>query len=211
VPFDLGSMTANFPITAAPQGQGPTTITATLGGVSQAVTLTVAPRPITLVALQLSSTIISQGQQANGTVTLSGPAPAGATIALSSSAPAVANVPPSVPAAPGASTSQTFPITTSSIGSAVITATFGNSITATVTVVKTKEKEKEKEKLEKPENEKFAIDKAITIDKVREIHFAPLLPMPTLIAAGNGVAGGQAAIGRAFIRADERPPIPPPG
>jgi len=210
-------MTANFPIAAAPQGQGSATITATLGGVSQAVTLTVAPRPVTLVSLQISPAIVTSGAATTGTITLSGAAPAGAAIAVSSGNTAVATVPASVPA--GGATTVNFTITTVSVGTAVITATFGNSLTAVVTAVKTKEKDKDKDKdkekekekddfKERKEFEKLVVKEA---EKVREVHFGALLSVPGSTAVGNGLARSQATNGRAFIRADERRLIAPPG
>lgn len=198
VGFNVGFTSASFPITATPQGLGSTTITATLGTVSLPVTLTVAPRRVTLATLRISPAIVALGVATTGVITLSGAAPAGASIALSSSNAAVATVPPSVPA--GGATTVSFTVTTGAVGVAVITATFGNSLTATVTVVKTKEKDKDNE------------EKARLREKVRDVLMrGALMSTTSLAAAGDVNGGGQAANGRAFIRADERPPIAPPG
>jgi len=204
VPFNLGFTSASFPITAAPQGQGQTTITATLGA-SQAMTVTVAQRPVTLTNLQITPAIVARGFATTGTITLSGAAPAGAAISLGSSNTAVVTVPASVSAA-GATTVK-FTITTVSLGTAVITATFGNSLTETVTVVKTKDKDKDKDKDKEKET---VIDKITNVEKIREVVALPASSMPGATRIGSGI-GGQAANGRAFIRPDERPVIAPPG
>jgi hypothetical protein len=216
VPFPLGSTSATFPITAAAQGQGLTTITAALGGVSLTIAVTVAQRPVTIFALQISPAIIAVGQAATGTITLTGPAPAGAAIALTSSNTAVATVPASAPA--DGATTVNFAIATVSPGTAVITATFGNSQTATVTAVKTKDKDKDKDK-DKELRKEFAKEKEFDkvrgkesfVEKARDvIAREALLSTPSSTAVGNGIGGGQAANGRAFIRTDERPLIAPP-
>ena len=144
IAVNTGFTSASFPITGTPTGQGQTTITVTLAGVSRQAPLTVSARPVTVVNLVIAPSIISQGAATTGIVTLSGAAPAGSSISLNSSNPAIAAVPLSI-AASGATTVNVT-ITTAAVGTAVITATFGNSFTATVSVVKTKEKEKEKEK-----------------------------------------------------------------
>jgi hypothetical protein len=73
------------------------------------------PPPVALSSLTLNPTTVTGGDSSTGTVTLSGPAPAGgAQVALSSSDTSVATVPSSVTVAAGA-TSATFTVATSAV------------------------------------------------------------------------------------------------
>jgi hypothetical protein len=86
----------------------------------------------TVTALTLNPTSVSGGRNSTGTVTLSGPAPAGgATVALSSSNPAVATIPaPSSVTVAAAATSATFTLNSQPVSantSATISATYNNS------------------------------------------------------------------------------------
>jgi hypothetical protein len=214
ITFTTGATSASFPITGAAQGS--TTITATLGTDTRTVTLTVAQRPTTLVALLISPSLVAAGTATTGTISLSQPAPQSMVISLSSSNTNVASVPAAVSATPGA-TSVGFTINTGAAGTATITATFGNSVQAPVTAVKTKDKEKEKDKekdkeitkeiSKEKEREKVTLEKLITIEQT------PLRPLPraTAMVNGTGDSGAQFANARAFIRSDERPEIPLPG
>jgi photosystem II stability/assembly factor-like uncharacterized protein len=97
------------------------TISGTYGGVTRSAVLTVtAP---TLSSVSLNPAGVSGGTSSIGTVTLSGPAPAGgAGIVLSSSDAAIAVVPPGVTVAPGA-TSTMFTVSTSACASGTVTIT----------------------------------------------------------------------------------------
>lgn len=93
----------------------------------------------TLSTLTLNPASVTAGTSSQGTVTLTGAAPAGgASVSLSSSNPAVASVPPSVTVQPGA-TSAAFTITTALVSattSVTISASLdGVSNTAGLTVV----------------------------------------------------------------------------
>jgi hypothetical protein len=106
---------------------------------SNAATLTVAPPLPTITSLTLNPTNVIGGVQSSiGTVTLSGPAPAGgAQVLLSSSNPS-AGVPASV-TVPAGATSATFTVSTSTVlisTSATISATYNNTTkTATLGVL----------------------------------------------------------------------------
>jgi|GEM_PF-475013 len=95
------------------------------------------PSPTTVSSLTLNPATVTAGNSSQGTVTLSGPAPAGgAVVNLLSSNTTVATVPPSVTVAAGA-TSATFTVTTSAVAastSVTISATYGSTRTATLTV-----------------------------------------------------------------------------
>src|SRR6266403_2186132 len=108
---------------------------------SNAATLTVTPPPLpTVSSLTLNPTSVVGGlQSSTGTVTLSGPAPAGgATVMLSSSNTTVARVPSSV-TVPAGATSATFTVNTSGVlltTSANISASYNNTTrTATLAVL----------------------------------------------------------------------------
>ena len=93
---------------------------------------------VSVASVTVNPTVVVGGTSSQGTVTLSGPAPAGgATIALASSNTAAAQVPASVVVAAAASTA-TFTITTSAVSSSTsstISASFGGTKpTATLTV-----------------------------------------------------------------------------
>jgi hypothetical protein len=90
-------------------------ISGSYGGVSRSASLTVNSRAVTLSAISLIPTSLIGGSTAQGTATLSGPAPAGgAIVPLSSSNVAAATMPASV-TVPAASTSATFTISTSRV------------------------------------------------------------------------------------------------
>jgi hypothetical protein len=80
--------------------------------------LSAAPPSLSLSSLSLKPTSVTGGNSSTGTVTLSGPAPAGgAQVALSSSNTTVARVPSSVTVTAGA-TSASFTVSTSAVASA---------------------------------------------------------------------------------------------
>ena len=111
-----GAISATFTVsTSVVSASTAVTISATYAGTSKTASLTVqlaAPPTVTLNSLTLNPTSVVGGNSSTGTVTLSGPAPAGgAQIALSSSNTSVARVPASVTVAAGA-TSATFTAST---------------------------------------------------------------------------------------------------
>jgi hypothetical protein len=100
--------------------------------------LSSAPASLSLSSLSLNPTGVTGGNSSTGTVTLSGPAPAGgAQVTLSSSNTTVARAPSSVTVAAGAP-SATFPVSTSAVAAStpvIISASYGGvTLTATLTV-----------------------------------------------------------------------------
>jgi uncharacterized repeat protein (TIGR03803 family) len=97
-----------------------------------------APAPV-LAALTLAPATVIGRRTSVGTVSLSGPAPAGGVVvALASDAPAVASVPATVKVAAGA-TSASFTVSTRRVTrrtTVTITATWGRSVSATLTVTR---------------------------------------------------------------------------
>src|SRR6266404_2490874 len=140
VTIAAGATSATFPVnTTAVVTSTPVTISASDGGVSKSATLTVTPPPLpTLSSLTLNPTsVIGSVQSSTGTVTLSGPAPAGgAQVALASNNGA-ANVPSSV-TVPAGATSATFTVSTSAVlvsTSVTISASYNSTAqTATLSV-----------------------------------------------------------------------------
>ena len=92
----------------------------------------------TLTSVSLSPASVIGGNTSTGTVTLTGPAPAGgAVVTLTSSNAAAAQVPPSVTVAPNATTA-TFTVNTSPVASdtsLTISGTYGPTQSASLTVV----------------------------------------------------------------------------
>ena len=116
--------TATFTFTTAPVSTTTTvTITATYNGTTRTATVTVTPTvseppAATLQSLAISPSGLIGGSSAQGTVTLSGAAPAGgAVVALSSSNAGVASVPGAVTVNAGAQAA-TFAVATSAVSSA---------------------------------------------------------------------------------------------
>ncbi|MCS7209999.1 MAG: S8 family serine peptidase [Fimbriimonadales bacterium] len=128
VTVPAGATSATFTVsTRAVSSTTNVTITASAGGVSRQATLTVNPASssVTLQSLTISPTSVMGGRSATGTVTLSGPAPAGGVVVqLVSSNPSRASVPSSV-TVPAGATSATFTIRTTSV--------FGNVTGVTIT------------------------------------------------------------------------------
>ena len=128
---------------AATTGTVTVTITGTSGALTNTttITLTVTPPPPplpTVSSLELNPTSVVGGTQSStGTVTLSGPAPAGGAQVLLSSSNAAARVPTSV-TVPAGATSATFTVNTSMVlvtTSANISASYnGTTRTATLTI-----------------------------------------------------------------------------
>ncbi len=122
VTLAAGATSADFPITTTAVTASVTdAIMASYSGGSQNATLTVTPPPavITPISLTVSPASVGGGAPSVGTVTLSGPAPAGGlSVTLTSSAPAAATVPTTAPIPQGA-VSATFPIKTVAVTTTV--------------------------------------------------------------------------------------------
>jgi probable HAF family extracellular repeat protein len=134
-----GVTSATFTISTTPvTASTAVTISGTYGGLARSAVLTVTPP--TLSSVSLNPTGVSGGASSIGTVTLSGPAPAGgAGIALSSSDAAIAVVPAGV-TVPAGATSTMFPVSTSACASGTVTITAasgGASRSAALTVTTT--------------------------------------------------------------------------
>jgi thermitase len=129
-----GQTSANFTVTTTRvTSQTTVTITASAQGVTRQATLTVTPQPsVTLQSLTISPSWVFGGSNATGTVTLTGPAPAGgAVVQLRSSNNNAAAVPSSV-TVPAGQTSASFTIRTTSCWwciyrTVTITATYNNT------------------------------------------------------------------------------------
>ena len=137
VTVPAGSATATFPVTTnfvATTTQG--TITAFLEGISVTTTVTVTALPAVASMSVLPGTVSDNGS-ALGTVTLTGPAPAGGTVVQLWTNGSPVFVPTSV-TVPAGSTSATFAVATSHVTTTTqgtITAFLdGQSVTTTVTV-----------------------------------------------------------------------------
>jgi hypothetical protein len=141
VTVPAGATSANFTVsTRAVSSTTSVTITASAGGVSRTATLTVNPSPsVTLQSLTISPTSVWGGSTATGTVTLSGPAPAGGAVVQLRSNSNRASVPSSI-TIPAGATSARFTIQTRStwwplVETVTITATYsGVSRSAQLTV-----------------------------------------------------------------------------
>jgi len=121
-----GTTSATFAVSTSPVAAATTsTVSAVFGGAAQTAAITVEPAVLSSLALNPSST--TGGGSSTGTVTLSGPAPAGGvTVALSSSNPSLATVPSSV-TVPAGFTNAMFTVNTRMAlcpNSATITASF---------------------------------------------------------------------------------------
>jgi hypothetical protein len=131
-----GNTSASFAITtAAVSANTSVTITGSLGG-TQTTTLTVTPVTLNLSSLALSPTSVQGGTGSTGTVTISGPAPAGGVVITLASNNSAAVVPASVTVVAGA-TAATFGVSTNPVASSTvanISATYGGSQSAALTV-----------------------------------------------------------------------------
>jgi hypothetical protein len=134
-----GATSATFTVsTSAVAASTTVTISATYGGATRSASLTVTPAPSpppTLSSLTLNPTSVIGGTPSTGTVTLSGPAPAGGAIVALSSSNGAARVPSSV-TVPAGATSASFTVNTSIVllpTSATISASY-NGTTRTATL-----------------------------------------------------------------------------
>jgi hypothetical protein len=106
-----GSTSATFPIQTVAAQTGAVVIGASAGGVSLNATLNL----VRLVSLIINPPQVGPGQQATGTLALSGPVPVAAVVNLSSSNIQLARVPQSVTIPPNAPVFN-FPIQTVPVG-----------------------------------------------------------------------------------------------
>jgi hypothetical protein len=134
-----GATSVSFTVsTSAVAASTTVTISAAYGGAARSASLTVTPAPApppTLASLTLNPANVFGGQSSTGTVTLTGPAPAGGAQVFLSSSDGAARVPSSVTVPPGA-TSATFTVNTSFVlisTSATISASY-NCTTRTATL-----------------------------------------------------------------------------
>lgn len=132
-----GHSTTQFPITTSSTASHvDVQITATFGITSKTASLAITPASATLADVVLSSSTIEGGSSLNGTVVLGAAAPPlGAMVMLTSSSPYV-TVPATVVVTQG-NTEASFAVSTSKVGapsSAIITATWGASDSATLTL-----------------------------------------------------------------------------
>jgi hypothetical protein len=134
-----GATSATFTVgTSAVTVSASVTISASYGGATKTASLTVLPRALpTLSSLTLNPTSVTGGSPSTGTVTLSGPAPAGGAQIQLLSNNGAANVPSTVTVTAGAS-SATFTVSTSAVTTSTpvtISASYaGVTKTATLTV-----------------------------------------------------------------------------
>jgi hypothetical protein len=134
VTIAAGATSATFTVsTTAVASQTAITISATYGGATKSALLIVKPAPpppVTLASLTLNpSSVVGGLESSTGTVTLTGPAPAGGAQVSLSSSNGAASVPPSV-LVPAGATSATFRVSTSVVlvsTSAVISASYNGS------------------------------------------------------------------------------------
>ncbi len=137
-----GATSATFTVSTRTVASSTTvTIFAAYGGATRSASLTVTPAPPpspTVSSLTLNPANVFGGQSSTGTVTLTGPAPAGGAQVLLSSSNGAATVPSSV-IVPAGATSATFTVNTSFVlisTSATISASYnGTTRTATLGVL----------------------------------------------------------------------------
>ena len=141
VTIGAGATSASFTVATVPvAGSTSIGITATSSGVARSAALTVTPPPPPkLSSLALNPSAVTGGSSSTGTVTLSGPAPAGGAVIKLASSKTSASVPASVTVAAGKS-SATFTISTKTVSSntsAVISASYNaGSKSATLSIRK---------------------------------------------------------------------------
>lgn len=143
VTVSAGSASATFQVnTTAVAASTSVSISASYGGASAMATLTVTPAAATLPTLSSltlnPTSVVGGAQSSTGTVTLSGPAPAGGAQITLASDNGAASVPPSV-TVPAGATSATFTVSTSAVlvaTSATVSASYnGTTQTATLSIL----------------------------------------------------------------------------
>ena len=130
VTIPAGNTSATFTVSTTPVAAATgATIFASYDGVSPSASLTVTPPTVASLTLNPNSVVGGPLGSSTGTVTLSGPAPAGGAQVMLSSNNGAASVPSSV-TVPAGSTSATFTVNTSIVlvsTSAAITASYNNT------------------------------------------------------------------------------------
>jgi hypothetical protein len=213
---NTGQATITASVTASPPDPNAVSTILTVLGVDLTGTVALTP----------ASGNIIVGSSATGTVTLTGPAPAGIPpVTLTSSPPGIAIVPASTTITIG-NNSQTFQIQGVSPGTAQVTASLGDggaTVRGTVIVGKNQAKENKdnKDSKDAPDN-KDARDGGKGAQRLREQIFQPavlvsdparpaiqsLAPATTISTAQLSSDGEPpAATARAFIRPEERPSV----
>jgi hypothetical protein len=204
-----GQTSATFEVATKPVTQTTrVTITAVRrGGVDPRDTLTVNPAPVTLNSLSLSPTSVLEGRTARGTVTLSGPAPAGGIeVRLVSSDRDVATVPSSIRVTAG-QTSAGFDVTTKGVDedtTVTITASHaGVHRPQTLTVMNRRPPKGEKDSKDdadakRDKDESDAPDLDILLNATAEA--------PQQLSEGS-TSESRRSGGQAFIRPEERPEV----
>jgi trimeric autotransporter adhesin len=123
VTIPAGATAGSFNVQAVPTtGTKAVTISVSGGGVTKSATLTLnptSPPGPTPSSLTLNPSTVVGGNNSQGTVTLSGPAPSGGAVVSLGAGTFDASVPSTV-TVPSGSTSATFPITTVQVGSTVV-------------------------------------------------------------------------------------------
>ena len=139
-----GNSAASFTINTSPVSALPTggNVTASVGGVTKSIFVTVHPDPNApplLQSLSISPASVTGGTTATGTVFFSAPAPSGGmSVTLSTSNTGVATA-PGIVNVPAGQTSASFPLKTFAVTantSATITASLDSARTATITVTR---------------------------------------------------------------------------
>ncbi len=138
VTVPAGSTSATFTVSTSPVAASTVaSILASYDGVSPSASLTVTPPTVSSLTLNPTS-VVGGVQSSTGTVTLTGPAPAGGAQVMLSSSNAAASVPSRV-TVPAGSTSVTFTVNTSVVlipTSATISASYNNTTqTATLSIL----------------------------------------------------------------------------
>jgi hypothetical protein len=204
VPVQAGATTAS--VTATGAAVGSTTISASFGGQTVALSLIVQPLPVLTGQLVLNPGSVFIGGASTGTVTISGPAPQqGLVVSLATSNPVVASLSSGSITVPAGGTTATFTVEGANAGSATISATAGVTLSALFTVVKPKGKE-----FEKVHADKIA-EKAIPVETLPKVKLSDRVLSGSASATSVHVSSvddsSSVAKGAAFIRLDERPPV----
>ncbi|HMD20708.1 MAG TPA: DUF6519 domain-containing protein [Alloacidobacterium sp.] len=202
VPVQAGATTAT--VTATGAAVGSTTISASFGGQTVALSLIVQPVPVLTGQLVLNPGSVFVGGASTGTVTISGPAPqSGLVVSLATSNPNVAQLSSGSITVPAGGTTATFTVSGSAAGSATISATAGVTLSALFTVVQRKGKE-----FEKVHADKIA-EKSISIETLPKVKLSDRVlsgsASATTVRASSVEDSISSAKGAAFIRLEERP------
>jgi trimeric autotransporter adhesin len=139
ITIPAGQTSGTFPVTTTPVGTTQmATLTATSGGSNANTTLTINPGPGqgTITGVSVVPNPVTGGSSATGTVTLSAPAGPGGVLVTLGSDNGAATTPASITIPQGSSTG-TFPVNTTPVGStttAMISAASSNTVNAPLTI-----------------------------------------------------------------------------